>query len=144
MRCMRWLRTLLQVLMSAILIVQLSGCGTLLYPERRGQKSGRIDVGIAILDGVGLLLFIIPGLIAYGVDFTTGAIYLPGGRRSSLPGSDVRVVLVKPAELNQDRIEEIVARETGIPAKALEVNRQEVYAVNSTEELLTRIAEVKR
>lgn len=144
MRCMRWLRTLLQVLMSAILIVQLSGCGTLLYPERRGQKTGRIDVGIAILDGVGLLFFIIPGLIAYGVDFTTGAIYLPGGGRSSLPGDGVRVVLVNPAELNRERIEGIVARETGIPEEALERNRPEAYAMSSTEELLTKIAGMKR
>lgn len=143
MRCMRWLRTLLQLLMSALLIVQLSGCGTLLYPERRGQKSGRIDVGIAILDGVGLLLFIIPGLIAYGVDFTTGAIYLPGGGRSSLPGDGVRVVLVNPAELNRERIEGIVARETGVPEEALERNRAEVYAVKSTEELFTKIAGIK-
>jgi len=36
-------------------------CGTILYPERRGQKSGRIDPAVAIMDGIGLLLFLIPG-----------------------------------------------------------------------------------
>ncbi|MDX1268386.1 MAG: hypothetical protein R3311_13565, partial [Oceanisphaera sp.] len=31
-----------------------------------------------------LLFFIVPGVIAFAVDFTTGAIYLPGGRRAEL------------------------------------------------------------
>ena len=61
----------------------LTGCGTLLYPERRGQTGGRIDPGVAVLDGVGLLLFLVPGLIAFGIDFSTGAIYLPGTRAST-------------------------------------------------------------
>ncbi len=58
--------------------VQLLGCGTLIYPERRGNKGTKVDIQVAILDGLGLLLFIIPGVIAYAVDFSTGAIYLPG------------------------------------------------------------------
>src|SRR5262249_7729458 len=55
----------------------LASCGTLLYPERRGQPVGRLDVGVVALDGVGLLLFLVPGVIAFLVDFATGAIYLP-------------------------------------------------------------------
>ena len=35
-RC-RMLRTTLRVFVAAILVVQLLGCGTILYPERRGQ-----------------------------------------------------------------------------------------------------------
>ncbi len=69
--------------LSAILILfltsQLAACGTILYPERRGQAAGRIDPGVAVLDGVGLLFFIVPGVVAFGVDFATGAIYLPQG-----------------------------------------------------------------
>ena len=60
---------MLNVLVCAVLIVQLTGCGTLLYPERRGQKAGHVDVGVALLDGIGLFFFIIPGIIAYAVDF---------------------------------------------------------------------------
>ncbi len=67
---------------AAILAAALSGCGTLLYPERKGQSGGRIDPAVAILDGVGLLLFLIPGLIAFAVAFSNGTIYLPGGRRA--------------------------------------------------------------
>lgn len=65
------------------LVAQL-GCGTILYPERRGQKGGRIDPAVAIMDGIGCLLFLIPGLVAFAVDFGTGAIYLPGGRRGEV------------------------------------------------------------
>lgn len=71
----------------AALLVTLSfqlACGTILYPERRGQKHGRIDPAVAIMDGIGLLLFLIPGLAAFAVDFATGAIYLPGGRRGEV------------------------------------------------------------
>jgi len=71
------------VLVCAVLFVQLAGCGTLMYPERRGQRSGGIDVGVAVLDGIGLLFFLIPGIIAYAVDFSNGTIYLPGTSRSS-------------------------------------------------------------
>ncbi len=75
----------LRVFICSVLMLQLMGCGTILYPERKGQKSGKIDVGVAILDGIGVLVFIIPGVIAYGVDFYNGTIYLPGtsGGRST-------------------------------------------------------------
>ncbi len=59
------------------LSVGLSGCGTFLYPERRGQQGGRIDWKVVALDGIGLLLFFIPGVIAFAVDIYSGAIYLP-------------------------------------------------------------------
>jgi hypothetical protein len=63
--------------------VSLSACGTIMYPERKGQIDGRIDPTVAILDGIGLLLFLVPGVIAFAVDFSNGTIYLPGsGRRS--------------------------------------------------------------
>lgn len=55
-----------------------AACGTILYPERRGQDArGDLDIGVVLLNGVGLLFFLIPGVIAYAVDFSTGAIYLP-------------------------------------------------------------------
>ncbi len=59
-----------------IILLQLTSCGYIMYPERRGQRGGKIDAGVAVLDGIGLLLFIIPGVIAFAVDFASGAIYL--------------------------------------------------------------------
>lgn len=65
-------------LLASALLLPL-GCATIFFPERQGQRSGKVDPNILILDGVGLLFFLIPGLIAFGVDFATGAIYLPPG-----------------------------------------------------------------
>src|SRR5690606_8333368 len=45
------------------LFTQLAACGTLFYPDRRGQIDGKIDPAIAALNAVGLLFYIIPGLI---------------------------------------------------------------------------------
>ena len=54
------------------------GCGTLMHSERCGRPhGGRIDWKVAALDGLGLILFFVPGVIAFVVDFSTGAIYLP-------------------------------------------------------------------
>ena len=70
-------------LLVALLGFQL-GCGTLLYPERRGQTRGRLDADVVILDGIGLLFFVLPGLFAFAVDFVTGAVYLPQGEASRI------------------------------------------------------------
>ncbi len=59
------------------------GCGTILHPERKGQSDGRIDWKIAALDGLGLILFFVPGVIAFAVDFNNGTIYLPPERTTS-------------------------------------------------------------
>ncbi len=61
-----------------------TGCGTVLHPERRHRShSGQIDWKIAAMNGLGLVLFFVPGVIAFAVDFYTGAIYLPAGNASS-------------------------------------------------------------
>ncbi|MBR9924443.1 MAG: hypothetical protein GYB28_05545 [Gammaproteobacteria bacterium] len=65
-------------------IVTLSGCGTLFHPERKGQLSGNIDPVVAVANGVGLLFFIVPGVIAYAVDFSNGTIYLPSASSASV------------------------------------------------------------
>ena len=62
---------------AAILGVSASGCGTVLYPERRGQPAGRLDWSVVAMDAIGLIFFFVPGVIAFAVDFMTGAIYLP-------------------------------------------------------------------
>lgn len=67
-------------LLALVASLPLSGCATLLFPERQqADHSGRLDPNILVLNGVGLLFFVIPGLVAFGIDFATGAIYLPEG-----------------------------------------------------------------
>jgi hypothetical protein len=123
------------------LLGQLFGCGTLLYPERRGQTSGRIDAGVAILDGIGLLFFLVPGMIAYAIDFSTGSIYLPGGHRSHVPSGGVKVVHVDPARLNDETIREILVREAGVPA-GIDLTRAEVFTL-SHDEISARLYNAK-
>ena len=90
-----------------VLILQFVACGTILYPERKGQMNGRIDPSVALLDAVGLLFFLIPGIIAFAVDFSNGTIYLPGGGRSQLSAeelsslSDKDTGKIKLASVNQ-------------------------------------------
>jgi hypothetical protein len=49
-----------------------------MHHERVGQPhSQQIDWKIAALNGLGMLLFFVPGAAAFAVDFYTGAIYLP-------------------------------------------------------------------
>ncbi|WP_444678008.1 hypothetical protein [Halomonas sp. E19] len=70
-------------LVLGVSLTALVGCGTVFHPERKGQMSGRIDPVVAIANGVGLLFFIVPGVIAYAVDFSNGTIYLPGTQDSA-------------------------------------------------------------
>ncbi len=71
---------MIKIVLVALLITSITACGTILYPERKGQTQGRIDPAVLALDGVGLLFYLIPGVIAFAVDFSTGTIYLPHGR----------------------------------------------------------------
>ena len=72
--------TLASLCLAMIVLLPSPGCGTLMFSQRQDQShSDRLDPNILILDGLGLLLFVIPGLVAYGVDFHTGAVYLPDG-----------------------------------------------------------------
>lgn len=83
----------------------LAACGTILYPERKGQKDGRIDPAVAILDGLGLLLFLIPGVIAFAVDFSNGTIYLPGTQTVEAPAGLKQVRY--QGQLSEDKLDHI-------------------------------------
>lgn len=116
-------------LLAVVLFIQISACGTILYPERRGQSAvGGVDVTVALLDAVGLLFGLVPGVIAFAIDFSTGAIYLPahGHALAANAHSDsgatlasyddtanYRIIQVDQDQLNQAIIEQIIYQETG-------------------------------
>jgi hypothetical protein len=109
-------RRLVGITLALALALQSLSCGTLLYPERRGQPSGRLDPGVVALDAVGLILFFVPGIVAFAVDFATGTIYLPPERPYLVPAGDGRtfqVIRANPGELTPERVETIVSRQTG-------------------------------
>lgn len=93
------------------LFLQLSACGTVLYPERKGQTSGRLDTGVVALNAIGLLFFLVPGVIAFAVDFNNGTIYLPNSS-SSLASEEINLVIID-GDLTDENIERVVLERTG-------------------------------
>jgi hypothetical protein len=109
---------MLSAALVAGLALQSVSCGTIIHRDRVGQpSSGRLDTSIVVLDGLGLLLFFIPGIIAFVVDFSTGAVYLPEGYSHGASGGFRRGPLtridVEPARLDKRRIESIIRERTG-------------------------------
>jgi hypothetical protein len=108
----------------------LSSCGTIIYPDRVHQKHrGKLDPAIIILDGIGLFFFIIPGVIAFAVDFSTGAIFLPEGTDL---GDKERTIfddlstIHHGEKLNQGEIECIVGEHAGVD---VDLSRDDVQVV---------------
>jgi predicted small lipoprotein YifL len=68
-----------------VFLMSLTACGYFLYPERRGQTKGDLDIPIILLDGSSLLFAVVTGsgviavvgIVALAVDYTSGCIYLP-------------------------------------------------------------------
>ena len=129
---------------SAVIAAQLVGCGTILYPERRGQSSmERLDADIVILDTIGLFFFLVPGVIAFAVDFATGAIYLPRGQKSNVGD------LLGELEIHQERlpvrsvaeIERILREATGL---TIELASQSVlvFRAQEREDVRSRLREL--
>ncbi|MDD5069722.1 MAG: hypothetical protein PHV17_03240 [Candidatus Omnitrophica bacterium] len=124
----------------AVLVFQLVGCGTILYPERKGQKSGKIDIGVALLDGIGLLFFLIPGVIAYAIDFNNGTIYLPGTFSRSFDIKDIREVKFDPKHSSIASIEKIIKNETGFDVK-LNQSNMTVSRLNSVYDMMAHFSQ---
>lgn len=133
----------LKLLIGAALIFQSAGCGTIMYPERRGQKAGQIDVAVAALDAVGLLFFIIPGVIAFAVDFNNGAIYLPKAGKGLLNLNDAEKLRFGPGADARASVEKILREKTG-RSILLGQDGLEVYEMNSVDEVPGIVAARRR
>ena len=129
------------VFICTVFIFQLAGCGTIMYPERKGQKSGKIDAGVAVLDGIGLLFFLIPGIIAYAVDFNNGTIYLPNTSSSSLDFKDIKEVKFDPGQGSMASIEKTIKNETGYDVKLYQSNMQ-IDKLKSVDDVAASFSEV--
>ncbi|MHA6192954.1 polyribonucleotide nucleotidyltransferase [Pseudomonas wadenswilerensis] len=97
----------------ATLLTQLTACGTLFYPDRRGQIEGKVDPVIVALDAVGILFYVIPGLIAFGIDFATGAIYLPGGTTAQVAPETLKRAIGADGKVDNTRLQAILESELG-------------------------------
>ncbi len=74
-----------------------------------------MDIGVVLLDGIGLLFFIIPGVIAYAVDFSNGTIYLPGTKttKAGHDRQDLKIVKFNAKYYTPDLLKHIIHEETG-------------------------------
>lgn len=123
---------------AALLITQITACGTLLYPERRGQTNGQIDIGVAALDAIGLLFFFVPGVVAFGVDFITGAIYLPGGGMASLTEDELNSIKNGPDSIDVEKFKTVMAQRNDIPLpNDVYTDQLNVMTMSSTQSLKT-------
>ncbi len=118
--------------LSAATASLLSSCGTILYPDRVNQENrGNFDPVVIILDAVGLFFFLIPGVVAFAVDFGTGAIFLPEGHE---PGDKERTIFDDLSmhtpqirgKLSQRDIEHVVSQAAGV---AIDLSRDDVRVV---------------
>ncbi|WP_409439324.1 hypothetical protein [Psychromonas sp. GE-S-Ul-11] len=109
------------------LSIQLSGCGTILKPERKGQSAGQLDASIVALNAIGLLFFLVPGVIAFAVDFNNGTIYLPGGSASK--GLDNNNLVKIEGEVTNEKIQQAIFEHTG---KQVDLNDDGIQTIANT------------
>lgn len=107
----RFLRILICTSSAAAVTSGTGGCGLILHPGRKSAPhSNQIDWKVAALDGLGLILFFVPGVVAFAVDFYTGAIYLPANngqvgytaskfelKRRDIPREDLKMSSIEKA-----------------------------------------------
>jgi len=94
-------------------------CGTILYPERKGQEGGDIDVGVLVMDCLWLIAGVIPGVVALVVDFSTGAIYEPSMSVMANPDTKLNFRLRDPAPLDA-RVEVVLEDASGVEQVLME------------------------
>ena len=97
----------------AALLTQMTACGTIIYPDRRGQIEGKIDPVVAVMDAIGILFWVLPGLIAFGVDFATGAIYYPGGKTAQIDPAKLKPAVDAQGNVDMLKLQAIIESELG-------------------------------
>lgn len=129
------IKPMVAITFSALLIFELAGCGTIIYPERRGQTGGKIDPAVVIMDGIGLLFWVIPGLVAFAVDFATGAIYTSSGRYSVAPEA-LKPAIDENGRIDTVQLQEIIKQQTG---QNIPFNHPNIQQQDSSTELLSQL-----
>lgn len=130
-----------KVVVGSLIASQLAACGTLIYPERQGQSGGKLDIGVVALDALGLLFWFVPGVVAFGVDFITGAIYLPGGRMAQLSEEEMSKMQLPDGQLDQQALKGWLVEHDYLDAKQIE-GQQFITQVYQTPDALKRAVEM--
>lgn len=107
--------TVISLVLVTSLSTQLFSCGYILHPEQRGQKAGELDLAIVGLDAIGLLFFIIPGVIAFAVDIYSGTIYKPNGTsRAAFREDNIQQIKIDPKNITKESIAAALKQNSGV------------------------------
>ena len=113
------------------------GCGTLFYPHRmRSKSSGRVDVKVVVLDCLWLLIGVIPGAVALGVDFINETIYFSEDELEAEEGDEVSVNIHGPAPASCEvtlRLVDTGGQNLTVPVRAQAVAGKEIASPLSLE-----------
>lgn len=110
------IKSAVSVIIVVFVLIQTGSCGFILYPERKGLTQGRIDPGVAILDCILFIPFVIPGIVALAVDFVTGCIYLPNGHadiNTLSEGQDGERLAQADGQIDIKALERLLSEKTG-------------------------------
>lgn len=131
------LTRMIAVSLSTVMVLQLTACGTVFYPERKGTKSGEIDPIVAVADAIGLLFFFIPGVIAFAVDFNNGTIYKSGKKHSSLTPAELKSISPN-GKLDKKALSVLMSQKLGL-AVNLDSSSLQMKKFNNESELLAHL-----
>lgn len=95
------------------------------------------------MDGAWLLVGLVPGIIAFAVDFTTGAIYLPSSKSGQLDYDHIRTIRFDPETTTRAQIERIICKETDHDIKFSD-ERIKYSCVKTNEELPAIFSSVRQ
>ena len=100
-----------------VVTLSLYGCGTILKPEQVNKPhSDQLDYRIVLLDGVGLIFFIIPGLVAYAVDYANGTLYLSPADAQSMSDLSEEGIIAAVEQATGERVR---------PEQIIELSREQ-------------------
>lgn len=133
------MKKLISCVVCLVFVLNLAGCGTILYPERKGQVSGQLDPSVVLLDALGLLFFFVPGVVAFAVDFTNGTIYLPGGKSLVLNEQELESIS-KDGTVDMQSLQNLMGAKTafgkGVQVDSIPAAAFKTRVLNSSEQVL--------
>ncbi len=69
------------LLVTAFMLFFITSCGTILKPGQINRShSSSLDITVVVLDSIGLIFLLVPGIIAFAIDHVNGTLYLPKGQ----------------------------------------------------------------
>jgi len=111
---MQKIKSLIIKFLILALTTEVFSCGYILYPHRRGQSAGPLDWGVVLLDTIGLLFFIVPGVVAFAVDIGSGTIYLTNNVYEPFQDyGEIQKIKIDPNNINNETIAAAIRKNNG-------------------------------